>query len=417
MEAMGSLDSSTREMMMPKLSLLWLLSLGSATCYKVGLNEAEKDLGHLVQKFPVEWGNLPQGAKLDDISHVPLVNVPFREARSALRVEEINKLDDLEVVPYQDTYQVNEYCTYLFLDYDAPRPDPNNVDKYQVLYMAWNSKCSGTNLPEDYCDPTNDPPEFCNMGELFPYTDGSDAIKIGTGEHKLYQILLRQPYQFDNQAADRGMHNARLRADGIFGTNDDANSYVKFDLSLFKSTYDMEAIYIAECQYTNECDHANDKFCDADEECNAGSCDELNCDTFCPHNWAVPVTPIQNHECDCECDNGYIASGAGANTYCVECELDTHCPSDQMCNSNECEDVTCTNPCGEHGYCKSDGNHGAECECDTGYFLDNGSGCVAVPGGIPDDFSDEDVVVIDNGSKDDNDLSMVPNIDFGDKRR
>lgn len=70
-----------------------------------------------------------QGAKLDDISHVPLVNVPFREARSALRVEEINKLDDLEVVPYQDTYQANEYCTYLFLDYDAPRPDPNNVDK------------------------------------------------------------------------------------------------------------------------------------------------------------------------------------------------------------------------------------------------------------------------------------------------
>jgi len=416
---MGSLDSRTREMMMPKLSLLWLLSLGSATCYKVGLNEAEKDLGHLVQKFPVEWGNLPQGAKLDDISHVPLVNVPFREARSALRVEEINKLDDLEVVPYQDTYQANEYCTYLFLDYDAPRPDPNNVDKYQVLYMAWNSKCSGTNLPEDYCDPTNDPPEFCNMGELFPYTDGSDAIKIGTGEHKLYQILLRQPYQFDNQAADRGMHNARLRADGIFGSNDDADSYVKFDLSLFKSTYDMEAIYIAECQYTNECDHSSGKFCDQDEECNAGSCDELNCDTFCTGSGAVPVTPIQNHECDCECDSGYVASGDGANTYCEECFTDNDCSKDKMCSANECEDVTCTNPCGEHGYCKSDGNHGAECECDTGYYLDtdNGNGCVAVPGGIPDDFSDEDVVVIDNGSKDDNDLSMVPNIDFGDKRR
>ena len=39
---------------------------------------------------------------------------------------------------------------------------------------------------------------------------------------------------------------------------------------------------------------------------------------------------------------------------------------------------------------------------------------VEVPGDIPDDFSDEDVVIIDNGSKDDNDLSQVPNINFGD---
>ena len=124
-------------------------------------------------------------------------------------------------------------------------PFPSTL-RYQVLYMAWNSKCSGTNLPEAY-DDSSDP-----LGELFAYTDGSDAIKIGTGEHKLYQVLLRQPYQFDNQAADRGMHNARLRADGIFGSNDDADSYVKFDLSLFKSTYNMEAIYIAECQYTSK---------------------------------------------------------------------------------------------------------------------------------------------------------------------
>merc|ERR1712038_2042425 len=416
MEAMGSLDSSTREMMMPKLSLLWLLSLGSATCYKVGLNEAEKDLGHLVQKFPVEWGNLPQGAKLDDISHVPLVNVPFREARSALRVEEINKLDDLEVVPYQDTYQANEYCTYLFLDYDAPRPDPNNVDKYQVLYMAWNSKCSGTNLPEAYDDAT-DP-----MTELFAYpANGAGAIKIGTGEHKLYQVLLKQPYQFDNQAADRGMHNARLRADGIFGTNDDANSYVKFDLSLFKSTYDMEAIYIAECQYTNECDHSSGKFCDQDEECNTGSCDELNCDTHCTGSGAVPVSPITGHACDCECPADLVEQSGGppgSGLNCLECNTDTDCDSDEACSGgNTCGDVTCATQCGDHGYCKSDGNHGAECECDDGYYLDtdNGSGdggCVAVPGGIPDDFTDEDVVVIDNGSKDDNDLSMVPNIDF-----
>ena len=61
---------------------------------------------------------------------------------------------------------------------------------------------------------------------------------------------------------------------------------------------------------SDDCDHNNDKFCDTDEACYTGTCDELNCDTFCTGSNAVSVTPIQDHECDCECPSGYVGSGS-----------------------------------------------------------------------------------------------------------
>ena len=89
------------------------------------------------------------------------------------------------------------------------------------------------------------------LGNLFDYVHPKDVIAKGSGQHRLYVMMLVQEDRFDNEVADRGITTLRLRMDGIFGDNEDPNSYSHFSITKFKDTYNMEAIYIAECLYNS----------------------------------------------------------------------------------------------------------------------------------------------------------------------
>ena len=57
-------------------------------------------------------------------------------------------------------------------------------------------------------------------------------------------------------------------------------------------------------------------------------------------------------------------------SFSVDCNDDSDCLGSEECVADSCVPVACDPACGEGGYCKSMGNHEAECECDTGYYLD-----------------------------------------------
>ena len=73
------------------------------------------------------------------------------------------------------------------------------------------------------------------------------------GNHTFYVVLSKQnDGRFDNEVADAGIHNLRLREDGVFGSNDDVTSYAKFDLAKFRDTYNLQPLYISQFEYNSK---------------------------------------------------------------------------------------------------------------------------------------------------------------------
>ena len=59
------------------------------------------------------------GTFLDTIDN--LGNLPYGQPRRAFTVEKVASVGNVGAVAYQA--EEDDYCTYLFLDYDAPHPD------------------------------------------------------------------------------------------------------------------------------------------------------------------------------------------------------------------------------------------------------------------------------------------------------
>ena len=129
-----------------------------------------------------------------------------------------------------------------------------------------------------------------------------------------------------------------------------------------------------------------DSDCSDTQACNStsGNCEDVTCDSVtCVDNASCAVA---NHVASCSCNTNYYAN-PDANTACVACLEDSHCPNGGTCTNNQCScsadsdcidtqscvngqctDVSCDSvTCGVNAQCQVS-NHATSCVCDSGFY-------------------------------------------------
>jgi len=338
---------------------------------------------------------------LDDntLNQSPHISYSARQARF-VDGDVLNQPDDPVTVTPAD------FCTYIMYDYDAPHPD-HPTDRSHLIHLVFNSKCIGSDLPQ--------PHEGRTLESLFDYQHPQTKVPKGSGTHRFYiKFYLQQNGEFDTEVADGGLHHHHMRGNGIFGDNQDPDSFNKFDVDKFEETYNLALLRIGTFTYNNECSTDPDD-CPPDQECRTADgenqCFDLDCSSYCTGSNTECVA--DNNVRSCECEEGYPvekSNTGGSSLDCVECEADSDCADNQECNdsTNECQGVTCDPSCGDYGYCISIGNHQAECKCIPGYHFDSSQLSDAC---VQSEHYAFDGPLVDNGPKTEAELSMLPKID------
>ena len=114
-----------------------------------------------------------------------------------------------------------------------------------MIHLAFNSKCIGSDLPQ--------PHEGQTLESLFDYQHPQTKIPKGSGTHRFYiNLYLQQNGEFDTEVADCGLHHHHMRGNGIFGDNQDPDSFTKFDVDKFEETYNLKLLRIGTFTYNSK---------------------------------------------------------------------------------------------------------------------------------------------------------------------
>lgn len=123
----------------------------------------------------------------------------------------------------------------------------------------------------------------------------------------------------------------------------------------------------------------SDEDCNEDEKCSVNRNGIPQCIKVCDRHpcGRQAICIGKSHQAVCSCQRGYFGDPL-QNCKRKECETDTDCSDDKLCDKNMCK-IACLveNNCGDNTICASE-KHNHVCYCQPGYTGDPKKGCTKI---------------------------------------